>query len=324
MCMCGNLPPATVVTCSEAIHKGVRAVAVTLDNRYVVSGSADNTIRIWELGTGKCLRTLQGLEKDINTLCVTPNGQEILMGGGKFLWLLDIVTGKYQRRYRGHKDDVTAVVITSDGDLVISASSDATLRVWKHRSGKCLRVLSGHNKGVTSLALTPDGKTVISGSIDKTIRVWDISSGKCLHILEGHKSVVTAVAVTPDGHLAMSLSRDKTSRLWSVHTGKCLKVFKEYTYWLEAIALSPDGRFVLLGNTAELRLKEPGKGLYLKRFIAERLTEQTRTEEPENQNMRFWPLPPGECFVTIKGRGDTKNRRFNNTKRTICPLRESR
>lgn len=286
--------------------QGVRAVAITSDNRYVVSGSADNSIRIWELATGRCLQVFQGLEKNINALCVGSVSNEILIGGGKFLWLLDVAAGKYQRRYRGHKDEITAVATTPKGDLILSASSDTTLRLWKYSSGKCLRVFSGHHKGVTSLALTPDGKLAISGSADKTLRVWDLSTGRCRHVLEGHKSVVTALAVTPDGHFVVSLSRDKSSRLWNIQTGKCLKIFKEYTYWLEAIAFTPDGRFALVGGPTELRLKEFAKGLYLKRFIPETFTEQTRREDSEKQSVRFWPLPPGECFVTIKGRGDSQ------------------
>ncbi|GAK57023.1 serine/threonine protein kinase with WD40 repeats [Candidatus Vecturithrix granuli] len=286
--------------------KEIRALALTSDGRYAVSGSADNTVRIWELATGKCVQMFQGVEKDINAVSITPDDQGILIGGGKFLWLLDVKFGKYQRRYRGHKDGITAVVTAPVGDAVISASSDTTLRLWKLLSGKCLHVFTGHSKGVTSLALTPDEKTVVSGSLDKTLRVWDLSSGKCRHILEGHKSAITAVTVSPDGRLVVSVGRDKTLRLWSLHTGKCLKVFKEYTYWLEAIAMTPDGRFALVGNHSEMRLKDLGKGNYLRRFVREKMSTPLTEEEPEQSPIRFWPLPPGECFVTIKGRGDTQ------------------
>lgn len=284
----------------------IRSLAITSGDRYLVSGSADNTIRIWELATGTCIRIFQGLEKEMTTVSMTPDNQGILVGGRKFLWLLDFQSGKYQRRYRGHRDDITAVMVTPDGETLISASNDTTLRLWKLQSGKCMRVFTGHSKSVTSLALTFDAKTLVSASADKTLRVWEMSSGKCQHVLEGHKSAITAVAVTPDGRFAISLSRDKTSRLWSLHTGKCLKVFKEYTYWLEAIAMSPDGRCALMGNHIEMRLKDLGKGNYLRRFVRERMNGQFSEEEPGKTPVRFWPLPPGECFVTIKGRGDTQ------------------
>ncbi len=63
----------------------------------------------------------------MTTVSMTPDNQWILVGGRKFLWLLDFQSGKYQRRYRGHRDDITAVMVTPDGDALISASNDNDL-----------------------------------------------------------------------------------------------------------------------------------------------------------------------------------------------------
>ena len=82
------------------------------------------------------------------------------------------------RTRRGHTDWVDGVAVTPDGDKVISASDDLTLKVWDLKSGKELRTLRGHTDSVNGVAVTPDGGNVISASHDQTLKVWDLKSGK--------------------------------------------------------------------------------------------------------------------------------------------------
>ncbi len=309
-----NIETGKCVRSFEGHEKGVSAVALTPDGQWAVSGSLDKTLRIWELSTGACLQILEGHEKEVNAAAVTPDGQFVLSGGESFLRVWDMTTGKYLRRFRGHRDDVNAVVMTPDGQFVVSGSRDKTLRLWKFISGKCLRIFTGHTGWVTTIAITADGRFAVSGSLDKTLRIWRLATGKCLQILKGHKSAVTAVAITPDGRLVISASRDKTLRLWSLTTGKCLKTLKEYTYWLEALALTPDGRFAIVGNNDEMRLKDLGTGTYLRAFARsegdERKTvtssAQATVPGTEANTVRLQEFPPGECFLTVKGQGNTK------------------
>ena len=102
------------------------------------------------------------------------------------------------------------MVVTLDGNKIISGSSDETIKVWDLYRGEELQTLSGHSDSVYSVVVTPDGNQIISGSRDKTIKVWDLQTGKELRTLTGHSDWVYSVVVTPDGNKIISGSRDKT------------------------------------------------------------------------------------------------------------------
>ena len=111
----------------------IAAVAVSPDGRRIVSGSADNTLRLWNAETG------------------APVGGPL----------------------EGHTDRVWSVAFSPDGLRIVSGSSDTTLRLWNAETGKPLGVpLEGHSLPVLSVAFSPDGRHVVSGSADKTVRLW--------------------------------------------------------------------------------------------------------------------------------------------------------
>lgn len=72
---------------------------------------------------------------------------------------------------------VAAVATTPDGQQVVSASWDHTLKVWDIVNRRELRTLMGHTSFVTAVAVMPDGRQVISASLDNTLKVWDLSTG---------------------------------------------------------------------------------------------------------------------------------------------------
>ena len=291
----------------------VRAIAVTPDGRYLVSGGADTEIRLWEIETGRCLRVFRGHESPVNTIALSTDGRLLLSAGEREIRIWELNTGKYLRRCRGLKDEVNALAITPDGKIALSAQRDHTLCLSSINSGRILHTLIGHSDKLNTVAVTPNGKFAVSGSSDKTLRVWDLSNRRCRAVLHGHTSEITALAITPDSRIVISASRDKSLREWSLESGKCLRVFKEFSHWLEALAISPDGKRFLVGNMHEIRIKERGSGKLLQVLRpsllagAEEQTVSSAPEEHYGKAEQVWTLPPGESFLTVKEQADNKS-----------------
>jgi len=228
----------------------VMALAVLPDGR-VVSSSYDNTLRVWDVDTGRTLATLQGHTHSVSALAVLPDGRVVSGSSDKTLRVWDVDTGRMLATLQSHTHSVRTLVVLSDG-RIISGSEDKTLRVWDVDTGRTLATLQGHTDSVMTLAVLPDGH-VVSGSLDKTLRVWDVDTGRTLATLQGHTRPVMASAVLPDGHV-VSGSGDNTLRVWDVDTGRTLTILQGHTDSVIALAILPDGRVVSGSEDNTLRV----------------------------------------------------------------------
>ena len=185
----------------------VETVAVTADGRRAVSGSVDNTLRVWDLDTGACTAVLEGHQGEVMGVTVTTDGRRAVSGSAdRTVRVWDLDTGACTAVFARHGGAVAGVAVTTDGRRAVSGSADRTLRVWDLDTGACTAVLEGHQGEVTGVAVTVDGRRAVSGSFDNTLRVWDLDTGACTAVLEGHQGEVTGVAVTVDGRRAVSAS----------------------------------------------------------------------------------------------------------------------
>ncbi|MBD2215333.1 hypothetical protein H6G27_36835 [Nostoc linckia FACHB-104] len=227
----------------------VNAVALTRDGNYMISGSADKTLKVWNWQTGEELCTLNGHSSWVQALALTLDGKYVISGSlDRTLKVWNWQTGEELRTLNGHSYSVKALALTPDGKYVISGSHDNTLKVWNWQTEEELRTLNGHSYSVNALALTPDGKYVISGSVDNTLKVWNWQTGEELRTLNGHSSYVNAIALTPDGKYVISGSYDKTLKVWNWQTGEELRTLNGHSYSVEALALTPDGKYVISGS----------------------------------------------------------------------------
>ncbi|MCC5614952.1 WD40 repeat domain-containing protein, partial [Nostoc sp. CHAB 5836] len=214
-------PGGNLVRTLTGHNNSVLAVAIAPDGKTAVSGSSDNTLKVWDLQTGKEIFTLTGHNDWVRAVAIAPDGKTAVSGSSdNALKVWDLQTGKEIFTLTGHNNSVLAVAIAPDGKTAVSGSADNTLKLWDLQTGNLLRTLTGHNNSVRAVAIAPDGKTAVSGSDDNTLKVWDLQTGKEISTLTGHNNSVRAVAIAPDGKTAVSGSDDNTLKVWDLQTGK--------------------------------------------------------------------------------------------------------
>jgi WD40 repeat protein/serine/threonine protein kinase len=231
-------------------HTGsITSVAFSPDSTQILSGSQDNTLRLWDMAAGRCLHPFEGHTSWVFSVAFSPDGSLVLSGSwdnGLRLW--DTVTGRCLRIFGGHTGSVNSVAFSPDGRRVLSASSDGSLRLWDRDTGQCECILEGHSGPITSAVLSPDGTLAASASWNKRILLWDLATRRCLRTFTGHGDVVYSVAFAPDGTQIVSGSADKTLRLWEVATGQCLRMFTGHTDTVLSVAFARDGRHIASGS----------------------------------------------------------------------------
>jgi hypothetical protein len=232
-------------------HTGpVICLAISPDGRRALSGSADLTVRLWDLATGQELGRLDGHTGEVAAVAFSADGRRAASGGeDRTVRLWDLKTGGALGCFRGHTEKVRSVAFSPDDRFVVSGGEDNTVRLWDLNRRAEARCLAGHEGWVTSVAVSGDGRRILSGSCDRTVRVWDFAGGTPLRRLEGHTREVYAVAFSPDGRRAASGGDDRTVRLWGLDGGRESLRLTGHGNAVVRVAFSPDGRQVLSASS---------------------------------------------------------------------------
>lgn len=228
----------------------VSAVAFNPQLRLLASGGLDDTIHLWDLKTGRLMRSLKGHSKGINDLSFHPRGQLLVScSDDNTIRIWQITTGQTVHVMRGHHHDITSLAVGRRGQLLISGSEDRTLGVWNLDQGSFTKWLSGNAGMIRCVAITPDEKRVVSGGFDNKIRVWDLASGKVERLLQGHLNSVNDLAISTDGRLLASAGKDRCVKLWSLQSGNLLHNLRGHTREVNAIAIHPDRQSVVSASS---------------------------------------------------------------------------
>ena len=170
----------------------VNAVAVTPDGSQAVSASWDKTLKVWDLRTGKALRTLEGHADGVNAVAVTPDGSQAVSASyDKTLKVWDLRTGKALRTLEGHAGFVNAVAVTPDGSQAVSASWDKTLKVRDLETGMVVATFRADGN-MLACAVAPDGRTFVAGDSGGQVHFLRLEEGKPPRD-EGEQPVTTPI-----------------------------------------------------------------------------------------------------------------------------------
>ncbi|MBO0347942.1 AAA family ATPase [Phormidium pseudopriestleyi FRX01] len=155
-------------------------------------------------------------------------------------------------RLEHHKNSVVSVTFSNDGELIATASTDKTVKLFT-AEGDLLWTLNGHKKPVTRVAFSPDGQTIASTSTDRTIKLWQ-RDGTLIRTLTGHSLGVTSASFSPDGQIIASSSLDRTIKLWNLQ-GQLLRTINTENAAILFVRFDPDGQTIAaasLDNTVKL------------------------------------------------------------------------
>ncbi|KAI4965414.1 hypothetical protein ZWY2020_054652 [Hordeum vulgare] len=183
---------------------GVRSIAFDPGNEWFCTGSADRTIKIWDLASGALKLTLTGHIEQVRTCCQSAHTYLFSAGDDKQVKCWDLEQNKvWDIRTKAHVSALTGHDNTVCSDpQVVTGSHDTTIKFWDLVAGKTMCTLTHHKKSVRAMALHPKEKSFASASADN-IKKWSLPKGEFLHnMLSQQKTILNAMAVNEDGVLA--------------------------------------------------------------------------------------------------------------------------
>jgi len=240
-------------------HLGwVRSIAFDPTNDMFASGSADRTIKLWDLakasvGAPDALKlTLTGHISPVRGLAFS-NRHPYLFSAGedKMVKCWDLETNQVIRHYHGHLSGVFCMKLHPTLDLLVTGGRDAVARVWDIRTKTQIHVLAGHDNTVASILTRSTDPQIVTGSMDSTVKLWDLVAGKCMTTLTHHQKSIRAL-VEPSFESTFVSGAADSLKYWQAKDGRFLKSHTGHKAVVNALAVNDDGVLVSGGDDGSM------------------------------------------------------------------------
>ena len=295
----------------EAHTYWVMSTAFHPDSHRLVSSSEDETIRLWDIHTGKCLKTLYGYTDWQLVIAFHPNG-EILASGdnNSTVRLWNIKTGQCVKTLIGHQNTIWSLAFSPDGEKLASGSTDITIKIWEVKTGECLKTLFGQEERIWSLAFSPDNKKLSSSSVTQKVTIWDLKTGEyqILQQNETNTGGTKSIAYSPDGQLLVSGSEDSTICIWDSNIYQSLQVLTGHTNRVNSVKFINNQKIISGSEDQTIRLWDvkTGECLLVFQGHTDRVTsidfhDQILVSASADGTIRLWDIETGECKQTLLG-----------------------
>ncbi|NER45577.1 MAG: NACHT domain-containing protein [Symploca sp. SIO1A3] len=292
---------------------------ITPQGQTLVTGGEDQTVRVWDVNTGSCLRVLEIPINWMLSIGLSPDGQTLATGSdSKTVKFWDLATGECIQTLPDYNSYVWTVAFSLDGTKLVTGSEDTTVKIWDVATGKCLQTLQNQSNSplgdsyasrIWLVAIHPDGQSLLSISENQTMKLWDVPTGQGLTTVDGYINWILSIAFSPDGQILASSSEDQQVRLWDVDTGQCLQtlsghtnVVSSVTFNQQILASSSDDTTIKLWDTKTGDCRQTLWGhdswVYSVSFSPD---GQILASGSRDQMVKLWDWHTGECLHTLQG-----------------------
>lgn len=253
----------------------VASISVSPDSAFLVSGSWDTSVRLWNITTLQTIKVLRGHSDFVTSVSFSYDGALIVSGDiGGIICIWNAKNGSQIRKLKGHSSAITSITFSPHDIYILSSSADRTMRLWNTNSGTHHMTLMGHSKEVISASFSPDGAYIVSVSLDCTVKIWDAKT----HIQQSSKRkaqdiINITLVISPNGQYVASATADHTIELWDSFKGSYLRMLKGHSGRVYSISFSQNSSQLVSGSA--------------------------------DNSVRLWNIFKGTCLCILNGHTDS-------------------
>jgi hypothetical protein len=238
----------------------ITAIAITEDQRFLISVSWDRTLKVWDFARGTLINTVEAHDQGILALAVTGNGDYHLATGGfdqtVKLWTLasDASNLELNQIFLGHLGSIHGLDFAPRWHFLVSGSYDQTLKQWNLEQET--EEFSSYDSlgAIYALAVAPNQDFIAAAGGDGTVTLWQLGSGEKIAVLSGNVSSVESLAIAADGQIIAAGCVDGTVKIWQYDREKSghfapIRVINAHNGQVTSLVFGEEGQWLFTGGT---------------------------------------------------------------------------
>jgi WD40 repeat protein len=295
--------------------EGARSLSFSPDSAFLAAASNFNTIRVWDMASGKEILAERGNETPVRCLAFAPDGQTLATGSMDPHVRLWDRAGKERNSLYLKNTWVEAVAFAPDGKILATGSLDKYIRLWEAASGKLLREWPTNGTNMRTLAFAPDGKVLGACNAQDGRCLWDSTTGKAIERFQAVKGGDT-MAFSPNGKL-LAINANGQAHLWEMASGEELLRFTG--------KLSGTGRLVWFSHdSATLCAATLGQGVTVSFWDVDSGRDMHHVQLPADEIAFCYALTPDGRTLAVGGYVPSANKPGTPPARPVLTLWEVR
>ena len=234
----------------EGHWKDVTIAAFSPDGKTIITGSEDNTIKMWSLdGTDKT--TIKAYRENIKAVAFTSDGKYILGGGDQKILSRWDLSGTLQEQNvqvrEGQAGYIVDAAFSTSGKYLITVEKDSLVVLREVDTGKIIKVFKDQS-AINCVTFGANEQTIITGGSDGRLRFWNIEHGTLIKPFGiRHEDAILDVVISPDGKSILTVSKDHTAKLWS-ESGSNPLTLRHLQAAIQVAIFSPDGQYLITAD----------------------------------------------------------------------------
>lgn len=231
----------------------VASSALSQDGKLLAVGGVSGQVRVCAVDTWTTQLDVRIGKREVRGICLSSDGARLLAADDRDIVLIDVATGDFRGRLRGHESFCWSVDIDRSGERAASGDANGAVRIWSLATRQCERVLQ-HPGIVRQVLFHPDGQRLATASRDGVIRLWSTRDGQLLGSQTTGAAIVHGLAFAPDGSVLTSAQSDGSVRFWDGATLLDLGSGRGHAAYVSGVGYRQDGRPVTCAWDGTLRI----------------------------------------------------------------------
>jgi WD40 repeat protein len=268
-----SLPPLAEVAALPVIAQP-EVVAFSSTSGLLAVGGFDQAIQVWEMETGKLLKTLRGkLKAPSHDLCFSPD--ETLLASSTVdsaITLWDLRSGVERAAFQGHVQRPNSLAFSANGEVLASGGhEDGMVKIWQIPSTKASTLQAPRTNDLRQVTFSPDGRLLAVTAVDATVQLFDTATEELLATLRPASNITDVSLSWEVRDLPLDFSRDgsllavgngnHTVSIWDVTRRRETHVLTNNASFVHVVAFAPDGKTLLTASQDKtLRLWDVASG----------------------------------------------------------------